>query len=106
MFTFLEMLQWSCLKAVSVPTFVIGDLRDSGATSGSFDQEPGVDREFMHAQRSKKCVCDVTKLYDCAISRRAAIYYRKRRSASYIVREVLSVSEGEREREREREIDR
>ena len=28
-----------------------------------YDQEPGVDRGFMPAQRSGKCVCDVTKLY-------------------------------------------
>ena len=32
-------------------------------------------------------------------------YYRKRGSASYIVREVLSVRERERYREREREIE-
>ena len=32
-------------------------------------------------------------------------YYRKRGSASYIVREVLSVRERKRERERERERD-
>ena len=32
--------------------------------------------------------------------------YRKRGSASYIVREVLSVRERERERERERDTDR
>ena len=34
------------------------------------------------------------------------LYYRKRGSASYIVREVLSVRERERERYREREIER
>ena len=33
-------------------------------------------------------------------------YYRKRRSASYIVREVLSVRERERERERERDTEK
>ena len=33
-------------------------------------------------------------------------YYRKRGSASYIVREVRSVRDREREREREREIQR
>ena len=33
-------------------------------------------------------------------------YYRKRESASYIVREVLSVRERERERERERDTEK
>ena len=35
-----------------------------------------------------------------------AFHYRKRGSASYIVREVLSVRERERERERERDTER
>ena len=34
------------------------------------------------------------------------MHYRKRGSASYIVREVLSVRERERERERERDTER
>ena len=29
-----------------------------------YAQEPGVDRGFMLAQRSGKCVDDVTKLYE------------------------------------------
>ena len=32
-----------------------------------YDQEPGVDREFMPAQRSGKCVRDVTKLYEISL---------------------------------------
>ena len=36
----------------------------------------------------------------------SAAYYRKRGSASYIVREVRSVRERERERERERDTER
>ena len=37
MFTFFwKCLQWSCLKAVSVPTFVIGGLQGSTASSGAY----------------------------------------------------------------------
>ena len=36
----------------------------------------------------------------------SSFYYRKRGSASYIVREVLLVRERERERERERDTER
>ena len=51
---------------------------------------------YVHAA----CVC--WEVRDCNDH---ATYYRKRGSASYIVREVLSVREREREREKERERD-
>ena len=39
-----------------------------------YDQEPGVDRGFMHAQRSGKCVCDVTKLYELILRSRRSCW--------------------------------
>ena len=48
--------------------------------------------------------CTDSIFFSCVVS--GDVYYRKRGSASYIVREVLSVRERERERYRERERER